>query len=77
MAHFGGPTDNPRRFSPSPALPGGGGWDLVGAHGENDTDEYDCESEMRHRQSQVHLVVPRKEAELLRFTICLKRFVGF
>ncbi|GMI76886.1 hypothetical protein HRI_001357800 [Hibiscus trionum] len=45
MAHFGGPTDNPRRFSPSPAPLGGGGWDLVGAHGENDTDEYDCESE--------------------------------
>ncbi|KAK8710346.1 hypothetical protein V6N13_145675 [Hibiscus sabdariffa] len=45
MAHSWGPTDNPRRFSPSPAPPGGGGWDLVGAHGGNDTDEYDCESE--------------------------------
>ncbi|XWS33596.1 hypothetical protein CRYUN_Cryun22dG0096600 [Craigia yunnanensis] len=62
MAHFGGPTENPRRLSPSPAPPGGGlkqgmilnvdscgrgsgGSGLVGAAGENDTDEYDCESE--------------------------------
>ncbi|MBA0859186.1 hypothetical protein Goshw_004233 [Gossypium schwendimanii] len=50
MAHFGGPSENPRRLSPLPAPPGGGvkqggGWGLVGAPGENDTDEYDCESE--------------------------------
>ncbi|XWS45252.1 hypothetical protein CRYUN_Cryun15aG0120400 [Craigia yunnanensis] len=62
MAHFGCPTESPRRFSRSPAPPGGGlkqgmiltvdscgrgigGSGLVGAAGENDTDEYDCESE--------------------------------
>ncbi|TYI01689.1 hypothetical protein ES332_A11G219500v1 [Gossypium tomentosum] len=50
MAHFGGPSENPRRLSPSPEPPGGGvkqggGWGLIGAPGENDTDEYDCESE--------------------------------
>ncbi|KAE8722402.1 Transcription factor SPATULA [Hibiscus syriacus] len=45
MTHFGGPADNPRRFSPSSAPPAGGDWVLVGAHGNHDTDEYDCESE--------------------------------
>ncbi|XP_042498108.1 transcription factor SPATULA-like isoform X3 [Macadamia integrifolia] len=43
----------------------------------NDIDDYDCESEMvrrrlRHRQSQLHLVFLRKEAELPKFIICPK-----
>ena len=63
MAHFGGPTENPRRLSRSPAPRGGGlkqgmimtvdscgrgsgGSGLIGADGENDTDEYDCESKV-------------------------------
>ncbi|XVE82811.1 hypothetical protein DITRI_Ditri16bG0035700 [Diplodiscus trichospermus] len=63
MAHFGGPIENPRQLSRSPAPPGGGvkqgmilavdscgrgsgGSGLVGAAGDNDTDDqYDCESE--------------------------------
>ncbi|OMO56657.1 hypothetical protein CCACVL1_26395 [Corchorus capsularis] len=56
MANFGGPTEDPRRFSRSPPEQGmilggdscgkgSGGSGLAGAAGENDNDDYDCESE--------------------------------
>ncbi|KAL4367203.1 hypothetical protein GQ457_05G007220 [Hibiscus cannabinus] len=55
MANFGGPTENPRRFSRSEAPPGVGAMkqgmimsvdSILGAAGDNSTtDDYECESE--------------------------------